>query len=100
MSIDISGGSCREDTLDDLSVCVCELCMYRCVGVSSHSDFLFICGGQEAPRGVLANEDTHAAAVKTYRALVFNFNLNLNFEFPFLILNLLYATQAVQICIS
>ena len=69
MSIDISGGSCSENTLDDLSVCVCvcELCMHRFVGVSSHSDFVFICGGQEAPHGVLANEDTHAAAVKTYR---------------------------------
>ena len=74
-------------------VCVC-LCVYfrSCVlvvrvrvSVSFSLIFLsvfsFICGGQEAPRGVLATEDTRAAAVKTYRAFVFH--LNLNCEFPF-----------------
>ena len=44
----------------------CQLVTRTC----SLSMFPFIRGGQEAPRGVLANEDTRAAAVKTYRVLI------------------------------
>ena len=62
------------------------MCLYVGIGIGACAlakSLLFICGGQEALPGVLANEDTRAAAVK--RTAFSCFILIVNLEFPILI---------------